>query len=115
MKLLPSSAAILCLLFATTAKAGDAVLGAETAFESYYGTVEKCVRILPVPGGEYDKGDIKEETELCELDFYSHELVLCPKIWSTSAAVVVYDISSGQFEGERRSFQELVCAGGIVA
>jgi hypothetical protein len=116
MKFLPNTFAILCLFFsAPLAKAGDAVLGAETTFESYYGVVEKCVRILPMPGGEYDKDDIKEEVDFCAIDFYSRDIALCPKIWSTSAAVVIYDLTSGRFEGERTRFQEIICEGGKIA
>ena len=66
-------------------------------------------------GGNYDKDDIKEEMDLCEIDFYSRDVALCPKIWSTSAAVVVYDLSSGPFEEERLRFQETICEGGKIA
>lgn len=116
MKLLTNSTAILCLFFtAPLAEAGDAVLGATSTFQSYNGVSERCVRISPVPGGNYDKDDIKEEMDLCEIDFYSRDVALCPKIWSTSAAVVIYDLSSGPFEEERLRFQETICAGGKIA
>ena len=116
MKLLTNSAIVLCLSFAATmAEAGDAVIGAETTFQSWFGVNEKCVRISPIPDGSYDNDDVKDERDLCEIDFYSHDVALCPKIWSTSVAVVIYDISSGLFEGERLQFQQEVCVGGKVA
>lgn len=116
MKFLPVPSAILCLfLFAPLAHAGDNVVGTTTYFESYNAVIESCVRIVPIPGGEYDRGDINDEADLCEIDIYSPKVAICPKIWSTSAAVVVYDISAGKFEDERRDFQSLICVGGKVA
>lgn len=96
-------------------RGGDAVEGTVSTFRSWFGVPEKCVRISPIPDGSYDKDDIKDEQDFCEIDFYSHDIALCPKIWSTSVGVVMYDISSGQFEGERRRFQETICAAGLFA
>ncbi len=68
-----------------------------------------------MPSAHYNKDDLEDETALCGIDFYSPDLALCPKIWSTSAAIVMYDISEGRFKGNRLGFQTEVCAGGKVA
>lgn len=105
-----------CLLGAfQPAHATDEVEGQETIYESYNGVSERCVRISPMPGGTYDDGDRKDEEELCSINFYSPQIALCPKIWGSSAAVMIYDISSGRFSGQRTRFQERVCAGGQIA
>jgi hypothetical protein len=104
----------LCWL-ATSAYATDKVLGSVSTFLSYNGTKEICVRISPIPGVNYDISDVTEEKRLCALDFYSSDIAICPKVWSTTAAVVLYDISVGKFVGKRTKFQEKVCAGGKVA
>ena len=41
--------------------ASDAVLGTATSFTSPNGIVERCVRIAPIPGGDYGKDDVEEE------------------------------------------------------
>ena len=100
---------------ATFAGANDQVAGSVTTYQSYNEIAERCVQITPIPGGEYDEDDIEDELSLCGFDFYSEEIAICPKIWSTSAAVAIYDISEGRFAGERTAFQEKVCVGGKVA
>lgn len=109
------SASVLAFLSLCPAWATDAVKGIETGFISYNGVDERCVRISPIPGGDYDKGDIEDETELCELDFYDDKLAVCPKTWATSIGAVIYDITSGPFKGRRREFQEEACLAGRLA
>ena len=103
------------ILLATPAFATDAVTGKVTRYQSYFATPEECVRITPLPGAEFDDDDVEDEIALCALDFYSKDIALCPKIWSTSAAVVVYDISKGKFVDERLAFQQKICSGGKIA
>jgi len=107
--------ASLALLPLTPALAFDTVKGTETRFTSYNGVEERCVQIAPVPDGAYDKSDLKDETRLCSVDFYDEAVALCPKIWSTSLAIVAYDISEGPMQGKRAKFQEEVCATGKLA
>ncbi len=97
------------------AKAFDTVRGTEVRYQSYNGIEERCVRIDPFPGGDYAKSDLEDETRLCSHDFYDESLALCPKIWSTSAAVILYDLKGGPMEGKRRKFQEDACALGKLA
>lgn len=97
------------------AYAGNAVTGRSTEFQSYNGVVEQCVRISPVPGGRYDDDDLDDEIDLCGIDFYSPNVGLCPKTWSTGPATMIYDISSGAMQGRRNEFQKEICAIGKPA
>lgn len=97
------------------AQATDDVLGQISAYKSYNGVAERCVRISPMPTVLYDPDDLIEEAELCSLDAYDLDVALCPKIWSTSPAIVFYDISEGKFRGDRLGFQTKICAGGKIA
>jgi hypothetical protein len=61
-------------------------------FTSPYNLTEQCRILPPMPGVTLSKGDQAKEKELCGIDFYGGAVALCPKTWSTSAAVMVYDI-----------------------
>ena len=79
------------IFFAGSAAASDAVRGVETTFTSPNGLIERCVRIAPIPGGDYSNGDLEDEAAYCAIDFYSDGVALCPKTWSTSPGTMVYD------------------------
>jgi len=108
-------AASLFAMLALPVQATDAVIGQTTEYLGYNGVPEACVRITPLPSAEYDADDLTDEAALCDLDAYSPDVALCPKIWSTSAAIVFYDISEGKFKGDRTGFQTTICAGGKIA
>jgi hypothetical protein len=117
---MPRNASLLALALATAtaaapAAATDRVVGAATAFTSYYGVAERCIRIAPLPGATYSEADLAEEAALCGMDLYDETIGLCPKIWSTSPSVVLYDLQGSKFEGERSDFQSDICAGGKIA
>ena len=61
-------------------------------FTSPNSRVEECRILPPMPGVTLSEGDQAKEKELCGIDFYGGAVALCPKTWSTSAAVMVYDI-----------------------
>ncbi len=103
------------LCWTTSLGATDAVTGTTSYFQSYNGVTERCVRMPAIPGGTYHAADQEDEDSLCGVDLYSLDIAICPKNWSTSAAVVVYDISEGRMAGDRTKFQEKVCPGGKVA
>lgn len=107
--------AIALVLSAFPALATDNVLGQTTLYESYNGTTERCVRITPMPTAQYSSDDLKKEAELCAIDVYGPAIALCPKIWSTSAAIVFYDISEGKFRDDRAGFQSKICVAGKIA
>lgn len=103
------------VLAALPAAASDAVVGAETTFTSPNGVVERCVRIAPMPGAVYSTDDISDEESYCAINLYAEEVALCPKTWSTSPGMIVYGISEGPYDGDRRGFETTACAEGKAA
>ena len=85
----------IAIAFASPLLASDAVTGKESTFQSPNGLTERCVQISPIPGGNYSDGDVKDEAEFCLIDLYAADVALCPKTWSTSPGMMIYDISSG--------------------
>ncbi|WP_171124270.1 MULTISPECIES: hypothetical protein [unclassified Ruegeria] len=105
----------LALIAPTVLWANDDVLGEATTFDSPNGVTERCIRIEKVPTGEYKKSDLEEETAYCEIDFYASEIAICPKTWSTSPGMAVYDISEGPYVGNRSEFERNACKEGKAA
>ncbi len=84
---------------------------------------ERCVILNKIPAfGNmsqedveklYSKKDLEKEKAYCEFDFYSSDFALCPKTWSTSPGIVIYDLTKrdengpplapSKFESERCS------------
>lgn len=95
--------------------ASDAVKGETTTYQSPNGITERCVRITPIPGGEYSKGDLEDEARYCAVDLYAPTVALCPKTWSTSPGTMIYDISSGPYAGDRAHFERDACREGKSA
>ncbi len=105
----------LALIAPTVLWANDDVLGEATTFDSPNGVMERCIRIEKVPTGEYKNSDLEEETAYCEIDFYASEIAICPKTWSTSPGMAVYDISEGPYVGNRSEFERNACKEGKAA
>jgi hypothetical protein len=103
------------LLLSSVAHADDDVIGAETTFSSPNGVTERCIRIAPMPGADYSGDDLKAEQAFCAIDLYDPAVALCPKTWSTSPGMVIYDISSGPYQGDRRGFETRACPEGKEA
>jgi hypothetical protein len=101
--------------FAFPAAASDAVIGEVTTFTSPHGVVERCVRIAPMPGAHYSHGDLKDEQAYCDIDLYAADVALCPKTWSTSPDMMVYDIAEGPYANDRRGFERNACPEGKAA
>ncbi|MBE1283509.1 MAG: hypothetical protein GJ676_09365 [Rhodobacteraceae bacterium] len=95
--------------------ATDAVRGDATNFSSPNGVEERCVRIAQIPGGAYSKGDLEDEAAFCAVDLYADAVALCPKTWSTSPGMMVYDISSGPYANDRAAFERNACKEGKSA
>jgi len=115
LKTLPICAGLALALQAIPALATDQVLGEAVQFTSPNGVTESCVKIAPMPGAVYSKKDQKAEREYCEIDLYAPTVALCPKTWSTSPGMMVYDISDGPYAGDRASFEREACAEGKAA
>jgi hypothetical protein len=103
------------ILVSSLAHADDVVIGLEATFTSPNGVTERCVRIAPMPGAVYSKDDLKAEEAFCAIDLYVPAVGLCPKTWSTSPGMVIYDISSGPYQGDRRGFETRACPEGKEA
>lgn len=103
---------VLATLLPAMAQASDAVRGAEATFVSPKGVTERCVRIDPIPGGAYSGDDLDEEEAYCAIDFYAASVALCPKVWSTSPGMMVYDVSEGAYAGNRAEFERNACKEG---
>jgi len=85
--------------------ASDRVIGDEVRHTSPSGVMERCVRLARMPGGTYRKDDAKEEGAFASINLYDSHLALCPKTWSTSPGMVVYDISEGPYAGNPGAFE----------
>lgn len=94
---------------AAPAIADDSVVGVEFAYDSPNGVVERCVQIARMPGAMYSEADLAAESLYCGIDLYAPTTALCPKAWSTSPAMVIHDLSSGPFVGDRSGFEEMAC------
>ncbi|MGJ8586190.1 MAG: hypothetical protein ACSHXD_19025 [Marinosulfonomonas sp.] len=101
--------------FAGHAMASDAVKGTETSYSSPNGLTERCVRITSIPGGDYSTDDLKDEAAYCDIDLHAGAVALCPKTWSTSPGMMVYDVSSGPYAGNRSEFERNACKEGKSA
>ncbi|THD82421.1 hypothetical protein E7811_15370 [Aliigemmobacter aestuarii] len=100
---------LLAVSIPSLAAANDSILGEATTFTSPNGVRETCVRIAPMPGADYSKGDLKDEAAFCAIDLYSPSVGLCPKTWSTSPGMIIHDLSSGPYAGDRAGFERNAC------
>lgn len=103
------------LIQAVPGIASENITGEATDFSSWFGVSEQCVRITPMPGAVFSEEDIAGEKALCGLDLYNMNIALCPKIWSTSPSIVLYDLAGSKLEDKRKKFQEDICPGGKAA
>ena len=113
--MLRTSVFLIAALAAAPAFASDAILGDAVTFTSPNGVAERCVRIAPIPGGDYSKGDLEDEAAFCEIDLYAADVALCPKTWSTSPGMMIYDITEGAYAGDRAAFERNACKEGKSA
>ncbi|MGR9091898.1 MAG: hypothetical protein ACU85U_15100 [Gammaproteobacteria bacterium] len=71
---------------------------------------EQCIILKRMPGGVYTDTDRTEEEAFCAINFYAGDHALWPKVFSTSPATLVYDISQGDFAGRPSAFESAQCA-----
>lgn len=103
---------ILAVCLPTFAAANDSVIGETTIFTSPNGVKESCIKIAPMPGASYSKGDLKDEAAFCAIDLYATDVGLCPKTWSTSPGMIIHDLSSGPYKDDRKGFERNACPEG---
>ncbi len=102
-------------MLAAVSWASEKVLGNATEFKSPNGLNERCIEIERIPGGHFHKKDAEQEAAYCGIDFYASTVALCPKTWSTSPGMMVYDVSSGEYENNREGFERKACREGKSA
>ena len=105
----------IAIALASPILASDAVIGTETTFQSPNGLTERCVQIAPIPGGDYSDSDLKDEAAFCQIDLYAADVAVCPKTWSTSPGMMIYDVSAGNYAMNRNGFERNACAEGKSA
>ena len=115
LKCLSKAVLLLPTLAASSASASDAVRGEEVLHESPNGVAERCVRIAKIPDGQYSDSDLKRESEYCGIDLYAAGVALCPKTWSTSPGMMIYDITTGAYANDRATFERNACKEGKSA
>ncbi len=97
---------LLLTSFCTSAFAG-VISGEVHDLKTPSGKTEHCIILDKIPGGKYSDGDKEKEQRFCSSDLYSQDFAICPKTWSTSAALVVYKLEgTGQ---TRQQFEAKNC------
>lgn len=83
-----------------------AVTGDSVNYNSPGEVQESCVKVTHIPNGKYSDKDLAKENELCGINFYeTDKIALCPKLWSTTGATLIFDVSAmgakaSQFESK---------------
>ncbi len=80
-------------------------------YHSPNGVTERSMALPRMPGADYSKKDVGQENKLVDIDFYSPQIALCPKTWSTSPGTMVRDISKAGFS---QATYESQCKGKAV-
>ncbi|WP_380055093.1 hypothetical protein ACFE33_14950 [Falsihalocynthiibacter sp. SS001] len=106
---------LIASLLPTSLYASDQIVGQSTSHTSPNGVAEQCVQIEPIPNGTYHKSDLEQEKYYCDMDLYAADIALCPKTWSTSPGVAIYDISEGPYQNNRAEFERNACSEGKSA
>lgn len=97
------------------ATASSNVRGETVSFTSPRGVQEACVILNQMPGAIYFPEDERLERLYCSVDFYDTSVALCPKIWSTSPGIEVFNISVGPYANDPKGFKRHDCAKGLKA
>lgn len=112
---LPNHAGAVAVLLAILGGAGVPRVNADVSgdavtYTSPNGIAEQCIGLPRMPGGVYSDADRAEEQAFCAIDFYAGDHAVCPKVFSTSPATLIYDISRGEFAGRPSAFESTRCA-----
>ena len=73
----------------------------------------QCSMLPPLPGGITT--ETVESDTLCNIDFSSTSVAICPKTWSTSPAALIYDLRDTSWAGKSGEFEAQVCPRGRKA
>jgi len=66
-------------------------------------------RFVDKSGAKYRSTDSKQEEALCDIDFNSSHIGMCPKTWSTSPGSVIYDIQKSKYNETPSAFEAEYC------
>ena len=72
-----------------------------------------CTILPALPGGGTTA--TREPGALCNIDFSSASVAICPKTWSTSPAALIYDLRDTSWAGKSGDFEAQVCPRGRKA
>lgn len=87
--------------------------GEHLNYKSINNIDEKCLILPAIPGGQYNKKDREQEKKLCDIDFYfDSTTALCPKTWSTSPSIMIYDIQESPSNSTKIAFETNECQKG---
>jgi len=103
---------MLALSMTAQAEVSEAVGGHGPVFDSPRDTAESCIALAQMPDAVYSESDRQREQRFCEIDFYAANTAVCPKTWSTSPAMLVYDIAQTPFEDNASGFERDICPRG---
>lgn len=87
-------------------------------YENVTGYGGSCFVVPKFPesaNAKYKKSDTKKEEKLCNIDFDNANIGLCPKVWSTSPATILWDLSKTIYAGNSAKFEKEICALGRKA
>ena len=111
-RLVPAGWVMLALSVTAQAEISEAVGGSGPVFVSTRDTAESCIALAHMPDAVYSESDRQWEQRFCEIDFYAANTAVCPKTWSTSPAMLVYDIAQTPFEDNASGFERDICPRG---
>ena len=111
-RLVPAGWVMLALSVTAQAEISEAVGGSGPEFVSTRDTAESCIALAHMPDAVYSESDRQWEQRFCEIDFYAANTAVCPKTWSTSPAMLVYDIAQTPFEDNASGFERDICPRG---
>lgn len=66
----------------------------------------QCSTLPPLPDGIISEAI--ESAKLCNIDFTSTSVAICPKTWSTSPAALIYDLRDTAWAGKSGDFEAQV-------
>ncbi len=71
-----------------------------------------CSAVEPLPDSVMREGDREAERAFCDIDTTNTDTAVCPKIWSTSPAALIYALDGTEWAGRADDFERSVCPRG---
>jgi hypothetical protein len=106
--------ALIVVLCGGTAWGSSDVRGEVVTHVSPGGIAERCVMLARLASAVYRPEAEAAERALCAIDFHDGTHALCPKLFSTSAGTLVYDLAGGPYAGRAPDFERQICPQGHI-